>query len=87
MFHEQAQHQEQIPVAVVASAAEAELVATTLKVSGIEATFTLASVIPSLEWADGHAISVPDERVAEAVELLRGLGHQPLERPGPPPAL
>lgn len=78
MFHEQADHQQQAPVIVVGSAAEAELVATTLRVSGLAATCTIASAFPSLEWAEGHAVSVASADVAAAIELLRGLGHVPL---------
>jgi hypothetical protein len=40
------------------------------------------SAFPSLDWAEGRAISVRVEQVAEAAALLRGLGHEPLA-PGP----
>lgn len=78
MLHEQADHQQQAPVIVVGSAAEAELVATTLRVSGLAATCTIASAFPSLEWAEGYAVAVTAADAAAATDLLRGLGHVPL---------
>ncbi|MEX0835717.1 MAG: hypothetical protein WD010_06480, partial [Nitriliruptor sp.] len=74
---EQAQHREVAPVAVVTDA-QAELLVVTLGVHGIEATAPSVSAFPSLDWAEGRAISVRIDQVAAAAELLRGFGHEPL---------
>jgi hypothetical protein len=78
--HEQIEHRQLAPVAVV-SDVQAELLVITLRVHGIDASAPSVSVFPSLDWAEGRAISVRAEQAAEAAELLRGLGHEPL--PGP----
>lgn len=74
---EQVERREVVPVAVVTDA-QAELLVTTLRVHGIDATAPSVSVFPSLDWAEGRAISVRVEQAAEAAELLRGFGHVPL---------
>lgn len=74
---EQVEQREVAPVAVV-SDAQADLLVTTLRVHGIEATAPMAAAFPSLDWAEGRAISVRVEDVAVAAELLRELGHVPL---------
>jgi hypothetical protein len=78
---EEAQHQEVVPVAVVTDV-QAELVVMTLRVHGIDATAPAVSVFPSLDWAEGRAISVRLEDAALAAELLRGFGHEPLPETG-----
>ncbi len=74
---EQVEHRELVPVAVVTDA-QADLLLMTLQVHGIDATAPSTSAFPSLDWAEGRAISVRTEQAAAAAELLRGLGHQPL---------
>lgn len=78
---EQVEHREVVPVAIV-SDAQADLLVTTLRVHGIEATAPSTSAFPSLDWAEGRAISVRVEAAAEAAELLRGLGHETLPSSG-----
>lgn len=78
---EQAQHQEVVPVAVVTDA-QADLIVMTLRVHGIDATAPSVSAFPSLDWAEGRAISVRIEDAAEAAELLRAFGHEPLPAEG-----
>lgn len=77
---EQVERRDLAPVAVVTDA-QAELLVITLRVHGIEATAPSVSAFPSLDWAEGRAISVRVEQAAEAAELLRGFGHEPLPRP------
>lgn len=72
---EQVEQREVVPVAVV-SDAQADLLVVTLRVHGIEATAPSVSAFPSLDWAEGRAISVRVEQAAAAAELLRGFGHQ-----------
>jgi hypothetical protein len=74
---EQVEQRELAPVAVV-SDAQADLLVMTLRVHGIDATAPSVSAFPSLDWAEGRAISVQVEQVAEAVALLRGFGHETL---------
>jgi hypothetical protein len=74
---EQVEQREIAPVAVVTDA-QADLLVVTLRVHGIEATAPSVAAFPSLDWAEGRAISVRVEQVAEAAELLRSLGHEPL---------
>jgi hypothetical protein len=75
---EQVQRQHQQPVAVVASHGAADLLVATLRVNGIEATATMASVYPSLDWVEGVAVTVADADAELARELLRDLGHDPV---------
>lgn len=65
------------PVAVV-TAADADLLVTTLRVHGIEASAPSTAAFPALDWAEGRAITVRMEDAAAAAELLRGFGHDPL---------
>jgi hypothetical protein len=65
------------PVAVV-TPADADLLVTTLRVHGIEASAASAAAFPALDWAEGRAIVVRAEDAAAAAELLRGFGHEPL---------
>lgn len=75
---EQVQRQEQQPVVAVATQSSADLLAATLRVHGIEAVTTMASVYPSLDWVEGIVVTVADADAAEARDLLRELGHEPL---------
>lgn len=77
---EQVQRQQQEPVIVVSSQGTADLLVATLRVHGIEATTTMASAIPSLDWVHGVAVTVADADAETARELLRELGHEPLDR-------
>jgi hypothetical protein len=77
--YEQVQRQEQEAVVVVASQASADLLVTTLKVHDIEAMTTLASVYPSIDWVEGVVVTVADVDAERARELLRELGHEPLD--------
>jgi hypothetical protein len=74
---EQVERAEIAPVAVVTDA-EAELLVITLRVHGIDATSPSVSAFPSLDWAEGRAICVRLDQVAQAAELLRGFGHRTL---------
>lgn len=80
-MHEQIQHQQQRPVIVVASQGEADLLVATLRVQGLEATAMMASAFPSLDWLHGIAVTVADEDIELARQLLRDLGHEPLDGP------
>lgn len=75
---EQVQHQEQQPVAAAATQGAADLLVATLRVHDIQATTAMASVYPSLDWVAGIAVTVADEDVDRARDLLRDLGHEPL---------
>jgi hypothetical protein len=74
---EQVEQREVVPVAVV-NDTQADLLVMTLRANGIEASAPSVSAFPSLDWAEGRAISVRVEAAAEAAELLRGLGHETL---------
>jgi hypothetical protein len=76
--YEQVQRQEQEPVVVVATQAAADLLVTTLRVHDVEATTTIASVYPSLDWVDGIAVTVVAADADRARRLLRELGHDPV---------
>jgi hypothetical protein len=78
---EQVEQREVVPVAVVTDT-QADLLVMTLRVHGIEASAPSVSAFPSLDWAEGRAVSVRADQAAEAADLLRGLGHEPLARPG-----
>ena len=75
---EQVQHQEQRPVAAAPTQGAADLLVATLRVHGVQATTAMASVYPSLDWVAGIAITVADEDVDRAREILRDLGHEPI---------
>jgi hypothetical protein len=75
---EQVQRAEVAPVAVVGSAAQAQLLATTLGVEGIDAHVITAAAYPSLDWVEGVAITVALDQHAEAATILAELGHGPL---------
>lgn len=74
---EQVEQRHLTPVAVV-TAADADLLVTTLGVHGIEASAPATAAFPALDWAEGRAITVRAEDAAAAAELLRGFGHEPL---------
>lgn len=75
---EQVQRQEQSPVVVVATQAEADLLVATFQVHDLQGVTIMASAIPSLDWLDGFAVQVPAEDEERARTLLRELGHEPL---------
>lgn len=75
---EQVQRQEQSPVVVVATQAEADLLVATFQVHDLQGMTIMASAIPSLDWLDGFAVQVPAEDGERARTLLRELGHEPL---------
>lgn len=77
-MYEQVQRQQQEPVIVVSSQGAADLLVATLRVNDLEATTTMASAIPSLDWVHGVAVTVADVDVELARQLLRDLGHEPL---------
>ncbi|TVR36031.1 MAG: hypothetical protein EA388_05480 [Nitriliruptor sp.] len=81
---EQVQRQEQSPVVVVATQAEADLLVATFQVHGLHGMTIMASAIPSLDWLEGFAVQVPAEEEQRARMLLRELGHEPLapDEPG-----
>ena len=81
---EQVQREERAPVVVVARAADADLLVTTLGVHGIDASVSSTSVFPSLDFVEGRAVVVELTRWSEAAHLLRGLGHEPLPAPTGP---
>jgi len=76
---EQVQRQEQAPVVVVATKAEADLLVATFQVHGLQGMSIMASAIPSLDWLEGFAVQVPTEQEHRARTLVRELGHEPLE--------
>jgi hypothetical protein len=76
---EQVQHEQRRPVVVVGSQGSADLLVATFRVHGIEAVATPASVYPSLDWVEGTAVAVADADAARARELVRDLGHDPVE--------
>lgn len=78
MVGEQIQYASQEPVVVVANQAQAQLLLATLRVHDIEAHAVAASAFPSLDWAQGVAVTVAAAERALAIELLRELGHEPL---------
>jgi hypothetical protein len=78
---EQVQRQEQAPVVVVATQAEADLLVATFRVHDLAGMTIMASAIPSIDWLEGFAVMVPAEEAAMARALLRDLGHTPLEPP------
>ena len=78
---EEVQRQEQSPVVVVATQAEADLLVATFQVHGLHGMSMMASAIPSLDWLEGFAVQVPAEEEARARTLLRELGHEPLAPP------
>lgn len=81
---EQVQRQEQSPVVVVATQAEADLLVATFQVHGLHGISIMASAIPSLDWLEGFAVQVSAAEEQRARTLLRELGHEPLapDEPG-----
>jgi hypothetical protein len=78
---EQVQYRHQAPLVVMSQQADADLLVATLQIHGFEAFVMPSSAFPSLDFVEGRAVTVQLERFAEAAELLRELGHDPL----PPP--
>lgn len=78
---EQVQRQEQAPVVVVATQAEADLLVATFQVHGLQGMTLVASAIPSLDWLEGFVVQVPADEEQRARTLLRELGHEPLAPP------
>lgn len=78
---EQVQREERSPVVVVATQGEADLLVATLQVHGLTGMSLMASAIPSLDWLEGFAVTVPAAEAERARELVRELGHAPV----PPP--
>jgi predicted aminopeptidase len=81
---EQIERQELAPVVAVETQAEADLLVATLRVQGIEAYVAMPSAFPSLDWVDGFVLSVALEEEALVREVLRQLGHEPLDPPKRP---
>jgi hypothetical protein len=82
MMFEQVQRDANEPVTVVSSQAAADLLVATLQANGITATAGIASVYPSLDWVDGVAVAVAVADLEAARDLVRMLGHDPLDPPG-----
>jgi hypothetical protein len=78
---EQVQREQRQPVVVVGSQGSADLLVATMRVHGIEAVATPASVYPSIDWVEGTAVAVADADAQRARELLRDLGHDPIAAP------
>ncbi len=71
---EQVQRQQSSPVAVAATPAAAEVVATMLNAHGLHAwTEAYAGVYPSVEWVEGHRVGVADADRDEALRVLAAL--------------
>lgn len=71
---EQVEQQERRDIAVVSSAASADLIASTLAVHGIPAsTASFDATYPSLTWVEGYRVVVAAEDQGRAEELLAAL--------------
>ncbi|MFT5564036.1 MAG: D-aminopeptidase [Myxococcota bacterium] len=71
---EQVERQEHAAVAVAATPAAAEVVATMLQVHGLQAwTEAYAAVYPSVAWVEGYRVQVAAGDLDEALRVLHAL--------------
>ena len=75
---EQVQRQQRAPWVETTTTGAADLLVATFRVHDLDAMTIMASAIPSIDWLEGFAVTVPAEDARRARDLVRELGHDPV---------